>query len=112
MTSQSTPLTADKRHTPGPWIAEKSEHSERCFYVSHPASEGWSCVAASWAQNEHATMANARLIAAAPELLEALREIEIICTESAGDCRKRMGTRVVNTLVTARAAIAKATGAA
>jgi len=46
------------------------------------------------------------------ELLIALREIETIFTESAGDCRKRMGTRVGNVLVTARAAIAKATGAA
>ena len=42
------------------------------------------------------------------ELLAALREIETICTESAGDCRRRMGTRVGNTIATARAAIAKA----
>jgi hypothetical protein len=41
-------------------------------------------------------------------MLGALREIETICTESAGDCRKRMGTRVGNALVTARNAIAAA----
>ena len=40
------------------------------------------------------------------EALEAaLREIETICVESAGDCRKRMGTRVGNTIVVARAAL-------
>ena len=40
------------------------------------------------------------------EALEAaLREIETICIESAGDCRKRMGTRVGNTIVAARAAL-------
>jgi len=44
------------------------------------------------------------------ELAEALREIEVICTESAADCRKRMGTRVGNALVVARAAISKAEG--
>lgn len=46
----------------------------------------------------------------APDLLVALREIETICTESAADCRRRMGTRVGNALVAARAAIAKAEG--
>lgn len=45
-----------------------------------------------------------------PDLLAALIEIETICTESASDCRKRMGTRVGNTLVAAHAALAKARG--
>lgn len=40
-------------------------------------------------------------------LVEALREIETICSESAGDCRRRMGTRAGNSLVIARAALAK-----
>jgi hypothetical protein len=39
------------------------------------------------------------------DLVEALELIVTICTESAGDCRKRMGTRVGNTLVTALAAL-------
>lgn len=41
------------------------------------------------------------------ELVEALREIETICTESASDCRKRMGTRVGNSLAAARALLRK-----
>lgn len=43
--------------------------------------------------------------------LAALREIEAICTESVADCRKRMGTRVGNSLVTARDAIRRAAAA-
>jgi hypothetical protein len=39
------------------------------------------------------------------DLREVLSEIETICTESSGACRKRMGTRVGNVLVTARAAL-------
>ena len=39
------------------------------------------------------------------QLEAALREIETICIESAGDCRKRMGTRVGNTIVVVRAAL-------
>lgn len=44
------------------------------------------------------------------DLLAALREIETICTESAADCRKRMGTRVGNILAATRAALSKAEG--
>lgn len=49
---------------------------------------------------------NARYIAHAanayPKLVEALREIETINDESAGDCRRRMGTRRGNSIVVAR----------
>jgi hypothetical protein len=31
-------------------------------------------------------------------MLEALREVETICSESVGDCRRRMGTRQGNSL--------------
>lgn len=37
---------------------------------------------------------------------DAFREIITICTESAGDCRRRMGTRVGNCIATAEAALA------
>lgn len=47
---------------------------------------------------------------AARDPLDALREIVTICTESPGACRKRMGTRLGNILVTAEAAIAQAEG--
>jgi type II secretory pathway component PulM len=50
----------------------------------------------------------ARLRAQNAELLEALKEIETICNESAAECRKRMGTRIGNSLVVARATIKRA----
>jgi hypothetical protein len=60
--------------TPGPWLAEKSDCARAVYYITHPASDGWSCIAASWAQNEHATQANANLIASAPALYAALEK--------------------------------------
>jgi hypothetical protein len=89
-------------HTPGPWSITHVGHSQPlpCDFRVHTES---GATRDEWE-------ANAALIAAAPDMLAALREIETICNESVGDCRKRMGTRAGNSLVTARAAIAKATG--
>lgn len=52
--------------------------------------------------------AKERLEAAAPAMYEALEEILAICTESASDCRKRMGTRPGNCIAVAREALASA----
>jgi hypothetical protein len=89
-------------HTPGPWQVG-----------TQPPIPGWALAVVgegrvvcdlTMAGNAEA---DARLIAAAPDLLAALQAIETICTESPADCRKRMGTRVGNTLVAVRAALAK-----
>ncbi len=53
---------------------------------------------------------NARLIAASPDMFAALKEIDIICNETPGETRKRMGTRIGNIMTAARVAIAKAEG--
>lgn len=68
------------RHTPGPWtVTQYSNYAG--WAVGHP-SRG--CIAERWYKDEkHVSAiyddgemeANARLIAAAPDLLEALREI-------------------------------------
>jgi hypothetical protein len=50
-------------------------------------------------------------LAAARAMLVALKEIETICNEDNAACRRRMGTRAGNSLVTARAAIAQAKAA-
>jgi len=95
-------------HTPGPWSVDWD--GEDLWNNHIVCSEGRICfMAHSGTERQDEFDANAQLISAAPDLLEALREIETICTESAGACRKRMGTRVGNALVTARAAIRKAT---
>mgnify|MGYP003332574618 CR=1 FL=1 len=47
-----------------------------------------------------------RLHAENAQLVAALKEIVVICTESRGDLRRRMGTRVGNILVSAKSALA------
>lgn len=88
--------------TPGPWTIV---WSDRGPYVqagnrtlTGPGRKGH---AESWA-------ANARLIAAAPELLEALTNLQLEAThykQTGGG-----GNHLCNAIETARAAIAKATG--
>lgn len=77
------------------------------------------CVDGKWVQAEFAPdeliplysgATVQRLLVQRDELLRAMREIQTICTESAGACRKRMGTRVGNALVTAKAAIVAVEG--
>lgn len=57
------------KHTPGPWKMQPSQHDER-HYAIHAASAMRWVAHVSVENNE----ANARLIAAAPELLEALQD--------------------------------------
>lgn len=107
MNGKEIVITATE-YTPGPWhVSDITLNQNHVF-----AEDGYQV-----ADCEHYHIskrplseqkANAKLIAAAPDMAEALRLIEIICTESAHDCRKRMGTRAGNTLVAARAALAKA----
>lgn len=90
------------KHTPGPWSAEEGRHNSGV-----EADNQWGsivadnyCVAAIWADAPN-YKEDARLIAAAPDLLETLRWIGRQNPEAYEDfimeCRKR-----------ARAAIAKA----
>lgn len=106
------------RHTPGPWsvphFAEPSTGCE-CEYVLtdgymgavctvHASGEG-GCIETGDNPRFAEAVANAHLIAAAPDLLEALNELLF------EDSDKSDMDRIV-TRLRARAAIAKATGAA
>jgi hypothetical protein len=51
-------------HSPGPWVFDESDHSIYC-------GDDWPCVA-SFSDADLPSPANGRLMAAAPELLEAL----------------------------------------
>jgi len=93
------------QHTPGPWTLEKEHlpivvNGANGYTVAHgcgnPASQYWE-------RNSEAA-ANARLIAAAPELLAALRNIESVLA------RMTEQNAAMNPfpLAEARAAIAKA----
>lgn len=66
----------DQKHTPGPWIARRQD---ACYWKIN--SEDWGGIAslhdplAEQMERDDGLEANAHLIAAAPELLEALERI-------------------------------------
>lgn len=93
-------------HTKGPWKTEKNGvHSWHIAAINSPVNNDWIEVWSPSANcgDEETMEANARLIAAAPELLEALAELADYVDERTGDNECR-------TLENARAAIAKARG--
>ena len=107
------------KHTPGPWTNQvvntvsgvcfkvgpfpwkEGELNHACIYADYPNKSGYEQCAA-----------NARLIAAAPDLLEELREVEkhlqsyVDAIEYGGGAASKSSER----LASVRAAIAKATG--
>ena len=93
-------MTAAK-HTPGPWTVR--EPNGAGHGVSIPEIGAWFGTMA-WAPE---TMANARLCAAAPDLLEALAKLTNHCRRMGFDTREEEPL-----LDTAYAAIAKARGEA
>ena len=96
---------AESKHTTGPWHA-----SRKSVYVSNVHNK---CVAEIFDRHE----ANARLIAAAPELLEALNELDLLLDfgEPCSDEKPWIfddWSDLNAAFIKARAAISKATGSA
>ena len=88
---------AQPRHTPGPW-KYAGDGSQEVY-----ERKGGFCICRvnhSPAFYDGVATANARLIAAAPDLIEALKSLVEISDDDRAECQN------------ARAAIAKATGAA
>jgi hypothetical protein len=101
------------QHTPGPWIAHTAHESLRVPDSVNAECGLHVCDVASYGAAPSQRHANAHLIAAAPDLLEALNYIEAVCRAKAG---ARNGTVDLADLrefaSIARAAIAKAEGGA
>jgi hypothetical protein len=105
------------KHTPGPWAFSKSDmFGDLRFYVAQsdaaPYTPNFSDVTTLIAETvpserQYIQEANARLIAAAPELLEALHVIVDAFDSLPPTHEARYAHLKINT---ARAAIAKATG--
>jgi hypothetical protein len=105
-------------HTPGPWTT--SHYEDRNFpwqirpvphYEGGPKLHGSAgAVAAIPDSRLHDQAANARLIAAAPELLEALRHLEGQAVQQNEAYGNPNSPSMYEALTEARAAIAKATG--
>lgn len=105
------------KHTPGPWIFDEIPTScGRCFRIgspeiiaNHEASKSkgsrtlpaYGCVYDDWGRGETENKANARLMAAAPELLDFLKEFS--AEDSQCDVEKFRKLKIA-----ARVAIAKA----
>jgi hypothetical protein len=104
------------KHTPGPWWVEGGDPDAASWAARWPNihADGYEVVGAQGLYGDYDTdMANARLIAAAPDLLEALRDFSayVHAEQSATDGDVRYSNTQINRLVfKARAAIAKATG--
>ena len=102
-------MSADSKtanHTPGPWVVEACG---ACIQVAqspdHPA------IAEMWLRgNRDQELANARLIAAAPDLLAALQELAEIVQGALDDTNLHGLGMDSFTLQPARLAIAKALG--
>ena len=92
-------LTTDQ-HTPGPWWVERRVGDALQINAKHRGEGSSYCVASINHWEGDADKANARLIAAAPELLKALKEL-------ADSCDAIPGCPVTTR---ARMAIHKATG--
>jgi hypothetical protein len=98
----------DTQHTPGPWAVYRAVQNEGEFIIHQGATD---IAVTRWALGD--CNANARLIAAAPDLLEILGDILpwLEKAEAEGvfeNCSApKGGQRAINR---ARAAIAKATG--
>ena len=102
-------------HTPGPWTIGKVDHTEQHVDIdslNHDPFVGcdeWRSMARTYGtegdeeKGSVVMLANARLIAAAPELLEVARMAELFANGEALPTREQLATA-------ARAAIAKATG--
>lgn len=85
------------RHTPGPWISSGENEGELGLSIyADNAESGYKLPAIAYGPNSEA---NARLIAAAPDLLEALQELLDL---------KLSGAQLLRATALARAAIAKA----
>ncbi len=95
----------ETKHTPGPWKVLPESEASNPFIVA--SSETGLSVADCYCPIGGNNQANARLIAAAPELLEALRRIDT-GQEMTGNFAH--ADTVLRYQEIARAAIAKATG--
>lgn len=98
------------KHTPGPWQTDRNNvHAAQIATIHHCLNNDWVEVWSpeAFAASEETQEANARLIAAAPELLDAL-----IRLYNSHSLSKPPGSPKSDSQKQAEAAIAKATGSA
>lgn len=102
----------ETKHTLGPWFIMRQDKVGQFEISGHPFYKGhhdplWHCTVTGNSESER--LANANLIAAAPELLEALIDAEFLLRKL-GQVAGPMQDSLRRCASEARAAIAKATG--
>lgn len=99
------------KHTPGPWVVstQDSEKIDRRFLIKEQGFGG--NLAAVFDVARHEAEANARLIAAAPEMLEALKAIRAVTCDPDGNVSIDGSDADREEIAKALAVIAKAGGA-
>jgi hypothetical protein len=107
-------MSEELKHTPGPWVPEFGES-----YRVRAKQDGGQVAIMMNLKGQHGLIgrrtgdevaANARLIAAAPELLESLKAIMDFCGPSDPNCPDGPDCETCRMANAARAAIAKAEG--
>jgi len=99
-----------ERHTPGPWKAGDTAIRNSAYWLLVRSEASGSTVGGAVSGNGRAD-ANARLIAAAPELLDALKALVRACEFNGYFSTNKPGFREKSEIRDSRAAIAKAEGA-
>ncbi len=100
--------TEEKAHTPGPWIANRHTSVPHDVTAVNSPADGGDIICeapAEFKDSMRRWAANSQLIAAAPDLLEALKRCENFIANTEGE----LGL-TLNSGELARAAIAKAEG--
>lgn len=100
-----------EKHTPGPWEIHRTSHLN--IYIGHShdrpnRTPGYLAEVRRFTTDHEQVEANARLIAAAPELLDALKALEEAARQV--QCGEMDKQSIDVERRKARAAIAKATG--
>ena len=102
---------SEEKHTPGPWWVTDSGIRDRGGYICHTRSA--THYPGQDERFEKETLeraANKKLIAAAPELLEALQGLDEAYCRASTPLTREERTEDRKRLIAARAAITKATG--
>lgn len=109
---------SEHKHTPGPWSIGAIEKVKPSGFEAWIDGQNHGCIAQvvvameGEGENENPTlMGNARLIAAAPDLLEALKGLDEAYCRAGAELTKEERHEDRLRLIAARAAITKATGA-
>ena len=82
-------MTTANQHTSGPWKLEQGNEGAFEIYVEPKPGEFWLiCKRAAWQPRVEMSEANARLLASAPDLLEALEKTFDLFDACFDDIRK------------------------